>query len=200
VEAVAAALLHLGGYLAPVLDHSPFVVLRGFRLWGGEERSTTLMVGGRKVTASLTAADGRFLATCEGQSLGFRILSATEDALRLDFGDRVVKFTVTRDQETLSVTMAAERYEFLVPADETPEGSADGVGEIVSPVPGQLRDLLVKVGEVVERGRTVAILEAMKMEFSLKAERDGLVLAINAATGDQVAEGTVLIVIGDGNA
>jgi biotin carboxyl carrier protein len=62
-----------------------------------------------------------------------------------------------------------------------------------------LQKVCVKVGDRIERGTIVAIVESMKMEFPLKAERGGLVTAVHAEEGAQIAGGTVLAVLDDGN-
>jgi acetyl-CoA/propionyl-CoA carboxylase biotin carboxyl carrier protein len=53
----------------------------------------------------------------------------------------------------------------------------------------------VEVGQKVEAGETVVILEAMKMENSVNAEKSGVVKAIRVAAGDSVSGGDVVAVI-----
>ena len=55
--------------------------------------------------------------------------------------------------------------------------------------------LKVNVGDAVKKGQTVVILEAMKMENSINADKDGKVTAINVKPGDSVLEGTDLVII-----
>ena len=52
---------------------------------------------------------------------------------------------------------------------------------------------MLKVGDTVTHGQTLAVMEAMKMEHSLAAPRDGVVEAVSGAVGEQVAEGVVLV-------
>jgi biotin carboxyl carrier protein len=66
---------------------------------------------------------------------------------------------------------------------------------VKSPLPGIILDLKVKVGDTVKKGDTVLILEAMKMENNIHADKDGKVTAINVNNGDSVLEGTDLIII-----
>ena len=63
------------------------------------------------------------------------------------------------------------------------------------PLPGVILDIKVNVGDTVKRGQTVVILEAMKMENNINADRDGKVTAIQANKGDSVLEATDLIII-----
>lgn len=72
---------------------------------------------------------------------------------------------------------------------------AAGESGVKSPLPGVILDVKVNVGDTVKRGQTVIILEAMKMENNINADKDGKVTAINVNKGDSVLEGTDLIVI-----
>ena len=53
----------------------------------------------------------------------------------------------------------------------------------------------VKEGDTVKRGQTLLVLEAMKMENDIKADRDGKVTAIKVSQGESILEGTDLIII-----
>jgi biotin carboxyl carrier protein len=72
-----------------------------------------------------------------------------------------------------------------------------GEARVVAPMPGLVSAILAEVGQRVERGQTVVVLEAMKMENDLGAPRAGVVLAIRAGKGQTVTQGQVLAVIGD---
>lgn len=66
---------------------------------------------------------------------------------------------------------------------------------IKSPLPGVILDVKVNVGDTVKRGQTVLILEAMKMENNINADKEGKVTAVNVKAGESVLEGTDLVVI-----
>ena len=70
-----------------------------------------------------------------------------------------------------------------------------GTYAVKAPLPGTIVEIKVAVGATVKRGDTVVILEAMKMENNIDAEREGKVVAINVNKGDTVMEGTVLLTI-----
>jgi oxaloacetate decarboxylase alpha subunit/pyruvate carboxylase subunit B len=77
-----------------------------------------------------------------------------------------------------------------------PEPAHHGEGTVVlAPMPGMIVKYLVKIGDSVNQGDTVVILEAMKMENALTAPRAGKVQGIKFASGDTVAKGAVLCVI-----
>ena len=66
---------------------------------------------------------------------------------------------------------------------------------VKSPLPGVILDIKVNIGDEVKKGQTLIILEAMKMENSINADKDGKVAAINVSKGESVLEGTDLVII-----
>jgi len=74
-----------------------------------------------------------------------------------------------------------------------PKVAADTSKMVLSPMPGLVVTLDVAVGQQVRTGEAVAVIEAMKMQNIIRAERDGVVKAVNAAAGDSVAADEVLV-------
>jgi acetyl-CoA/propionyl-CoA carboxylase, biotin carboxylase, biotin carboxyl carrier protein len=74
-------------------------------------------------------------------------------------------------------------------------GGAAGSGEVVSPMQGTIVKTLVSVGDEVELGQGVVVLEAMKMENHITAEKAGTVSEVRVSAGDTVGTGDVLVVI-----
>lgn len=71
-------------------------------------------------------------------------------------------------------------------------------GEVTVSMPGQVVAVMVAVGDQVATGDPLMVIEAMKMENEVKAERDGVVEAINVTAGEMVEADVVLMEIGDG--
>ena len=68
-------------------------------------------------------------------------------------------------------------------------------GDVVAPMQGTIVKVLVTVGQEVTAGEAVIVLEAMKMENQLQADKAGTVKAVNVKPGDKVGSGDVLVVI-----
>jgi len=66
---------------------------------------------------------------------------------------------------------------------------------VKSPLPGTILDIFVNVGDTVKSGQRIILLEAMKMENNIDAERDGVIASINVNKSDSVMEGDVLLTI-----
>ena len=78
-----------------------------------------------------------------------------------------------------------------------PETSAAAGTKVTAPIPGRVTNIAVAVGDAVIRGQLLAVMEAMKMEISLTAARDGVVASVHATIGEMVAEGTEIVKLAD---
>lgn len=72
-----------------------------------------------------------------------------------------------------------------------------GDAPIRAPMPGLVRNVLAEPGAEVQRGQTVVVLEAMKMENDLTSPRTGVVKAVRVTKGQTVNQGDVLAIVGD---
>ena len=91
--------------------------------------------------------------------------------------------------------VAAKPAAAPAPAAKPAAPAPAGGYSIKTPLPGVIIDVKVNVGDTVAKGQTVVVLEAMKMENNINADRDGKVAAIQVAKGDTVADGAVLVVL-----
>ena len=78
---------------------------------------------------------------------------------------------------------------FVIPGMEVTAGG------LVAPMPGKVIDVKVKKGKKVKAGDTLVILEAMKMEHSIKASEDGTVSELLISLNDQVENGALLMIV-----
>jgi acetyl-CoA/propionyl-CoA carboxylase biotin carboxyl carrier protein len=74
-------------------------------------------------------------------------------------------------------------------------GGGTGSGNVTVPMQGTIVKVLVEVGQEVEAGQTVVVLEAMKMENQINAEKAGKVTEVRVSPGDTVGSGDVVVVI-----
>ena len=73
--------------------------------------------------------------------------------------------------------------------------AGSGSGQVAVPMQGTIVKVLVAVGDVVEVGQAICLLEAMKMENAVNAEKDGVVKEVRVSAGDSVGAGDVVAVI-----
>jgi 3-methylcrotonyl-CoA carboxylase alpha subunit len=89
----------------------------------------------------------------------------------------------------------ATRITVLDPLAHAGEAAQEG-GRLTAPMPGKVVSFAVKTGDKVKAGQALAVMEAMKMEHTISAPKDGVVAELLYAPGDQVADGAELLKLG----
>ena len=89
-----------------------------------------------------------------------------------------------------TVSMSVEPR-FVVPGSELPPGG------LIAPMPGVVLDVRCAIGDTVEAGQVLVVLEAMKMEHHIKASANGTVTEVPIAVGEQLENGALLLTIED---
>ena len=94
----------------------------------------------------------------------------------------------------VSAPVAAPALQAAPAAAPKATGTAGSV-KVESPMPGTVLKINVKVGDTVEEGQAVAVLEAMKMENDIVAPSAGTVASVNVSVGDSINTGDVLVTL-----
>jgi len=108
------------------------------------------------------------------------------DVLRV--GDAVIAYSARVDDDAVEVWIRGRSYRFAKVTRGRGKGhaAAAGVGELVAPMPGVVRSVLVKRGESVAAEQPLVVMESMKMEMTLVAPRDAVVADVSCADGAMV--------------
>jgi biotin carboxyl carrier protein len=105
------------------------------------------------------------------------------------------RYEVLIDGQPYEVRLEDERERAL--ASLAGGGHESGDATVKAPMPGLVVTIPVALGDAVQRGQTVAVLEAMKMENDLGAPRSGIVKEIKVTTGQAVNQGQPLVIVGE---
>ncbi len=105
----------------------------------------------------------------------------------------LAKHRIQSAQPAPSAAPAAAPVQQAPAAAPVPAGAG---AALKAPLPGTITDIKVQVGQQVNAGETVIVLEAMKMQNNIEAEHSGKVTSIVVKPGDTVMEGAVLLTIG----
>jgi propionyl-CoA carboxylase alpha chain len=149
------------------------------------EADVTIALSDENRTLQLTDIDWRpgkpvFRARLNGKAFTVQVAAAAEG------------FTIRHRAAKARVLVLTPRSAEL--HDKLPEKQAADTSKLVlSPMPGLVVSMDVTAGQQVREGEVVCVLEAMKMQNIIRAERDGLVKAVNAKGGDPVAADEVLV-------
>jgi biotin carboxyl carrier protein len=152
-----------------------------------------LEISGDETNLAVVGPDGEQRASLARHDRGRYVLR---------LGDRVIEGFVTPTDEGYLVVYRGRAYPVVV-TDERARtlsqlgGARHGHtgGTVKAPMPGLVKAVNVQPGDRVERGASLVILEAMKMENDLTAPSPGTVREVRVAAGDKVDQGQVLVVL-----
>ncbi|MCF8475055.1 MAG: acetyl/propionyl/methylcrotonyl-CoA carboxylase subunit alpha [Emcibacter sp.] len=135
-----------------------------------------------------------FCLTIDDQDIEVQILRHEGVALDLMVnGHKISAKVIKKGQDFTLFYGASVSYLHHYLAGAEGEDETTGSGIITTPMPGKVTQVMVKEGDLVTLGQPLMILEAMKMEHTIKAQIVGKVDMFRLAIGDQVAEGAILI-------
>ncbi len=107
--------------------------------------------------------------------------------------DHQAKSFVIKVNGSVQTVTIKDKFDLLLEKMGMSEAAASKINNIKAPMPGLIIDLKIKVGDAVNAGDPLLILEAMKMENVLKSPGAGTIKAIKIKKGDSVEKGQVLI-------
>jgi 3-methylcrotonyl-CoA carboxylase alpha subunit len=172
----------------------PWARRDGWRAHGPGTRRFDLEFKGEVQVVHLRAAhDGSLQLTIAGESAVFSFAPATR-GLDVRIGTQREIVSVYQ-KEALAHVFTAQGATQLIVIDalaHAGEGQVEG-GRLTAPMPGKVVSFAVKAGDAVQIGQVLAVMDAMKMEHSIAAPRDGVVAELLYAPGDQVSEGAELL-------
>ena len=173
---------------------SPWQQTCGFRLGPDRCWTAAVRIGDERRVLTLHDRDGQF--EWQGET---RCYQRGDDNIRLQQGgcwQLIPIRTVPGSEETFIMTLAGQRIRFAA-ADQLHSHHHDRANEkvqgAIAPMHGIVVAVLVEQGQTVSKGQPLLVLEAMKMEHQLRAERDGIIEALQCKQGEQVSQGAVLV-------
>ena len=175
--------------------HSPWARADGWRLC--DAAPVDLIFQDMEGVCPITAIYKEGYWTCRldsGESHNAVLIDRTADRLiaRINGVRYDIGYTQTDDRLTLFL---GDQTVGLVQVD--PFAMAAGTEQLdhalTAPMPGKVTAVFVAAGETVKMGQSLMILEAMKMEHTIKAPAEGVVATLPFAVGDQVPDSAILI-------
>jgi len=165
----------------------------GWQSHGTTRRRFELEYEGQPVRAVLTYGPELLLQVGEGAESALQF-TPQGDGLWVQFNGARMHSSVHAQGETCHVftPQGATRISLLDPLAHAGEAAQEG-GRLTAPMPGKVVSFAVKAGDKVKAGQALAVMEAMKMEHTISAPKDGTVAELLYAPGDQVADGAELL-------
>lgn len=145
----------------------------------------------------------KFKFKINGNQYETEIINIEDNIAEIEINGTSYKVELEKEMKTVKTpklvrTTVAPSTDIQPSIAKTSSPSAPkGAGTIKSPLPGVILDVFVREGDSVKIGQKLLMLEAMKMENNIEADKAGKVVSINKHKGDSVMEGDILIVIGE---
>jgi len=173
---------------------SPWGLADGWRLNQDNHHVLVFQEGEREYPITVRRRGEGFELELGGRPLSVKRYSRDGRKLTVQVGDASVAGSVVRLGNRFEVFLPGKHHTLQLydPLLQVLELEAHA-GELAAPMPGKIVAILVEAGERVEKGATLLILEAMKMEHTIRAPARGRVGRIHHRIGEQVAEGAELI-------
>jgi biotin carboxyl carrier protein len=145
----------------------------------------------------------KFKFTINGNQYETEILNIEDNLAEIEVNGTLYKVEVDKTMKAVKTPKLVRPA--AVPSTDTHPSVAKtsspagpkGAGSIKSPLPGVILEVFVREGDMVKMGQKLLMLEAMKMENNIEADKAGKVVQILKGKGDSVMEGDVLIIIGE---
>lgn len=156
---------------------------------------------GRVVPIEVAGEAGRYRVSLEGEALDVDARRVGEGLWSLVIGSASIVAEVTEEDGVSVVHVDGETYRIRVEEEtryliRTRGAAAAAAGQVLkAPMPGRVVLIEVTVGQRVQRGDGLVILEAMKMENEFRASGEGTVKEIRVQAGQAVNPGDVLMII-----
>jgi 3-methylcrotonyl-CoA carboxylase alpha subunit len=176
---------------------SPWAIADGWRLGHGSRRSLAFGHRDRRIEVHARGSDGHYLVEAANGEQPVSGARLADGELSLRIGTRARRFAVLEHTPHLLVHDGERRLRLQPLAMYRHEASGPGAGadNVVAPMPGRVVLVKAAAGDAVEAGQEVMVIEAMKMELSLKAPRAGRVAEVRAGAGDFVEADAVLVAL-----
>jgi 3-methylcrotonyl-CoA carboxylase alpha subunit len=187
-EAVSLAALAALGLTEPRSGGDPWDKLAGWRLWSASRQFALLEYAGERRDVEVHAiGPGRFAVHLEDGPKTFDLIDVGETSLVFDCDGIRRNAAVSVGRGELTVFFGGHAYTFGLPDSLAGDEEAGGAGDqVIAPMPGLVKVLQGAAGDEVSEGQPLVILEAMKMEHTLKAPRDGIIGEVLVEAGEQV--------------
>ena len=128
-------------------------------------------------------------------AISAKVIKWNPFGIDIEIGNTRFFSKITKNNETLVVHGPWGDILFKILPRFKSIGQETKDGGLIAPMPGKVIDLKVEVGSKINKGDTLVVLEAMKMEHTVKAIEDGVIDELFVSQNDQVENGTLLMVI-----
>lgn len=153
----------------------------------------TYLVNGQEIKVQDYKVSGDTLTfSYKGKTYSYSVVTKDKHEMILDHNGRFKASVSTPSKDGDCMVIADGREAVVAVAGKKMKKAGAHAGGLMSPMPGKIFKVLKETGSEVKKGEPILILEAMKMEHSIRSDKDGKVKKINYKVGELVQGGVTL--------
>lgn len=173
--------------------YSPWNTTNAFRLNAPARETLHFTIQNQPIDLGVIHEADSFLLETSGQTIRVRGDISENGRFRATINDRTWQGYFFAEGDGYALFLQGENYRISQPDPVDIADSSSHAGGLEAPMPGVIRAVLSQSGTAVKTGDALVVMEAMKMEHTIRAPAKGIVTAINCAEGDMVVAGAVLV-------
>ena len=163
------------------------------------------IINGKTNTVAIDGKSDKFQVSVDDKSLEIEACQLSNHLISLIVDGKLHRVCVAEKDSQIIVHIGGKVIVLddagKVSSQQRSDAGASGaaLGAITSPMPGNLIKVMVEVGDIVEEGQALVIVEAMKMENEIRSPADGVVKNVNFSVGDLVDPGVSIVELETGD-
>ncbi|MTI42884.1 3-methylcrotonyl-CoA carboxylase alpha subunit [Roseibium hamelinense] len=198
-DGIALAAITALGLTEEANGNDPFETLKGWRIWSASRQFAYLEIDEERLDIEVhVRGKNHFDVHLRSGQARYNIISMDGARIVYERDGHRASGAVVLSQNTVTVFTGGHAFEIGLPDRLSSDDDAAGAGDqLIAPMPGLVKVLNGEPGKNVSKGDVLVVLEAMKMEHTLRAPRDGVIGETLVKAGEQVTDGTVLLTLAE---
>ncbi len=194
-ELALAAAYFLNGLNCAPDSSDPWDTRDHWRMNGQAEQRLTLMNRGEAIELNAVCRGSEFTLQDGGQDITASFRSFKDGVLTIGMNGAEQSAVIAVNDRDMTLFRNGKAIELHLYVHGTGDDEEAGEGRITTPMPGKIVEVFVKQGDAVEKDQKLLIMEAMKMEMTIRAGCAGTVEELPVSANDQVQDGALLVLI-----
>ena len=156
-----------------------------FKIKFNDGSASTGTIEGQPFEIDITKKDNKsfhIISDYKSYNLNVLFINKEEKTVKLRVNEKTFEIKITDELDKLLKTMGIQNH------------ISQKNKDLKAPMPGLVTDILINIGDAVQKGDNLLVLEAMKMENNLKVEQDAIIKDIVIKKGNSVEKNQVLII------
>lgn len=167
----------------------------GWQHWGSASYYTTLQFGETILNCKVTLhSKNEYVVVINDEELSLTLVSLEDTKVKAVIGNKTFYLDAYCSERTVAVFKDGFAFQYSIHDALEVSSDEDAGGDVLSsPMPGLVTKVVAKAGDHVSQGDPILMIEAMKMEHTMMAPRDGVLEEVFVSVGDQIMDGTLLL-------